>query len=158
MFRDIVRIKQKITREECIEVLTNEKRGVLSVNGDDGYPYGSPIDHWYDPESGCLYFHGGLRGHKVDAMKASDKASFCCYDQGYTKEGSWMLNIKSVIVFGRIEFVTDPEEVNKACLAICHKFTDDEEYIEDEFRRSLDHTLCFKLVPEHMTGKLVEES
>ena len=69
-----------------------------------------------------------------------------------------MLNIRSVIVFGRIEFVTDEEEMTRACLAICHKFTDDEEYISDEFRRSFDHTLCYKLVPEHMTGKLVEES
>ena len=158
MFRDIVRFKQKISQEECIEVLTNEVRGVLSVNGDDGYPYGSPIDHWYDPESGCIYFHGGLRGHKVDAMKASDKVSYCVYDQGYRKEGSWMLNIRSVIVFGRIEFVTDEEEMTKACLGICHKFTHDEKYIADEFRRSFDHTLCYKLVPEHMTGKLVEES
>ena len=158
MFRDIVRFKQKISQEECIEVLTNEVRGVLSVNGDDGYPYGSPINHWYDPESGNIYFHGGLKGHKVDAMKADDKVSFCVYDQGYRKEGDWALNIKCVIIFGRIEFVDDQDEKDKACLALCYKFTDDKEYIDDEFRRSMNHTLVFKLIPEHMTGKLVNES
>jgi len=158
MFRDIVRFKQKISQEECIEVLTNEVRGVLCVNGDDGYPYGSPINHWYDPESGCIYFHGGLRGHKIDSMKRDPKVSFCVYDQGYRKEGDWALNIKCVIVFGRVEFLTDQDEMDKCCLALCHKFTDDEDYIKDEFRRSMAHTLCFKLIPEHMTGKLVNES
>ncbi len=40
MFRDITRKKQKITENECSDILIREKRGVLSVIGDDGYPYG----------------------------------------------------------------------------------------------------------------------
>ena len=46
MFREIVRKKQQLTREECVEVLKNEKRGVLSVLGDEEYPYAFPINHW----------------------------------------------------------------------------------------------------------------
>ena len=38
------------------------------------------------------------------------------------------------------------------------KFTDDEEYIEREIRQAGPHTLIFALVPEHMTGKLVNEA
>ena len=47
MFREMRRIKQQIPNEECIEILKTEPRGVLSVLGDDGYPYGIPMDHWY---------------------------------------------------------------------------------------------------------------
>ncbi len=35
MFRELSRINKKISDKECIELLKNEKRGVLSVNGDD---------------------------------------------------------------------------------------------------------------------------
>ena len=59
MFRELVRIKQKLSMEECISILKKEKRGVLSVNGDGGYPYRMPMNHWYDEESGKIYFHCG---------------------------------------------------------------------------------------------------
>ena len=42
MFRELVRKNKQIPAEECIVLLTKETRGVLSVNGDDGYPYGMP--------------------------------------------------------------------------------------------------------------------
>ena len=97
------RFKQQITQEECIEVLKNAPRGVLSVHGEDGYPYGLPISHWYNEEDGKLYFHGAKAGHKLDAIRANDKVSFCVMDEGYREEGDWALNIKSVIIFGRIK-------------------------------------------------------
>ena len=50
MYRKMRRFKQQITDEECIEVLKNAPRGVLSMIGDDGYPYGIPLDHWYCEE------------------------------------------------------------------------------------------------------------
>ena len=31
------------------------------------------------------YFHGAGEGHKMDAIKNCDKASFCVYDEGYAK-------------------------------------------------------------------------
>ena len=158
MFREMLRKKQQLPEEECIELLKNELRGVLSVIGDDDYPYGMPINHFYCEEDGNIYFHSGRKGHKIDAMKSHDKASFCVYDQGFRREGEWALNIRSVIVFGRIEFIEDREKIYEIARHLSHKFTDDEEYIEREIVRSGPGTLMFALVPEHMTGKLVNEA
>lgn len=78
MFRELVRIKQKLSMEDCVDVLKTENRGVLSVNGDDGYPYGMPINHFYDERNGKIYFHiGNQRSHRLDSLKKSDKVSFC---------------------------------------------------------------------------------
>ncbi len=158
MFREMARKKQQITDEECIEILKREPRGVLSVLGDDDYPYGMPLNHYYCDEDGKIYFHSGKTGHKVDSMKKHDKASFCVYDEGYRKEGEWALNIKSVIVFGRIELIDDIEKTYEISRQLSHKFTSDEEYIDREIKRSGPRTLLFALVPEHMTGKLVNEA
>ena len=158
MFRELVRKKQQISNEECVELLKEELRGVLSVQGDDGYPYGLPINHYYNETDGCLYFHSGMTGHKIDALRRDSKASFCVYDQGYRREGEWALNIKSVIVFGRIEIIEDKETIYDISRKLSHKFTRDEAYIEKEIVHSGPRTLMFRLVPQHMTGKLVNES
>ena len=158
MFREMRRKNQALSEEDCIRILTEEPRGVLSVNGDDGYPYGTPIDHYYHAGDGKIYFHSGMIGHRVDAMKADPKASYCVYNEGFRREGDWALNISSVIVFGRLEIVEDKELAMQMVRRLCDKFTDDEEYIEREIRQAGPHTLIFALVPEHMTGKLVNEA
>ncbi|MBP3914112.1 MAG: pyridoxamine 5'-phosphate oxidase family protein [Lachnospiraceae bacterium] len=158
MFREMVRQKQQLAKEECIEILKNEKRGVLSILGDDDYPYGMPLNHYYCEEDGKIYFHGGKKGHKIDAMKRHDKASFCVYDEGFRKEGEWALNIRSVIVFGRIEFIPDRETTYRISAELSRKFTNDEEYIRRELEKSGPGTLMFALIPEHLTGKLVNEA
>ena len=158
MFREMLRKKQQLTQEACIEILKKEPRGVLSVLGDDGYPYGMPMNHYYCEEDGNIYFHSGKNGHRVDALKHCDKASFCVYDGGFRRKGEWALNINSVIVFGRIELIEDQEKIYKIARLLSYKFTNDEEYIEHEIQKSGPGTMMFALVPEHMTGKLVKES
>ena len=158
MFREMIRKKRQLPEAECVEILKTQLRGVLSVLGDDDYPYGMPMNHYYCEEDGKLYFHGGQTGHKIDAMKRHDKASFCVYDEGFRKDGDWALNIRSVIVFGRTEFITDQETVYRISEKLSRKFTDDDAYIRREIERSGPRTLLLALVPEHMTGKLVKES
>ena len=133
MFRKMRRFKQQLEQKECIEVLKSQPRGVLSILGEDGYPYGIPIDYWYCEEENRIYFHGAKEGHKIDAIKECDKASFCVYDEGYREEGEWALNIKSVIIFGRIRLVEEQEKSLSICRELCFKFTDDEEYIQKDF-------------------------
>lgn len=158
MFPEMKRIKQKLSQEECLEILKRERRGVLSVLGEDEYPYGMPMNHWYCEDDGKLYFHGGRIGHKIDAMRRHDKVSFCVYDEGFRREGEWALNIRSVIVFGRVEWIEDPERVIEISRQLCYKFTNDEDYIAEEIRRSAARTLCFAIVPEYISGKRVIES
>lgn len=158
MFREMIRKKQQISDAECVEVLKSQPRGVLSVLGDDGYPYGFPVDFFYDEESGKLYFHGSKKGHKIDAIKNCDKVSFCVYDEGYRKEGEWALNIKSVIIFGRIKELEDMEMKTEMCRRLALKFTSDTEYIEKEIATYSKGVNILELTPEHMTGKLVNES
>ena len=158
MFREMLRKKQALSEEDCITVLKTQKRGVLAVLGDEDYPYALPINHYYNDEDGHIYFHGAKFGHRVDAVKRHDKVSFCVYDEGYRRDGEWALNIKSVIVFGRLVPVEDEDKMIDICRRLSRKFTDDESYIENEIKRAGFRTLMYELVPEHMSGKLVNEA
>lgn len=157
MFRKMRRFKQELSQAECIEILQNELRGILSVLGRDGYPYGMPMNQWYDAASGKLYFHGAKEGHKIDAINSCDKVSYCVHDLGFRKDGEWALNIKSVIVFGRIRIVEDEAKMREICINLRRKFTDDETYLADELTY-LGRVMCLELTPEHISGKLVKES
>ena len=99
-----------------------------------------------------------MKGHRNDAIRRHDKVSFCVYDSGYRREGEWALNIRSVIVFGRVEIIEDRDKIYEIARKLSYKFPCDEEYIEKEIRSAGPRTFMFALVPEYMTGKLVNEA
>ena len=158
MFRRMRRFKQEVSKEKCIEVLKQQPRGVLSLTLENGYPYGIPMNHWYDEETGHLYFHGAKEGQKIDSLSFNNKASYCVMDEGYREGDDWPLNIHSIIVFGQIHMIEDEELKKKICSNLCRKFTNDEEYIQKELDAALNRVLCLELIPDYMSGKLVKES
>ena len=162
MFRKMRRYKQQISMEDCEKVLFEQPRGVLAVLGDEDYPYTVPLDHLYS--DGKLYFHGAGVGHKMDAIRKHDKVSYCVMDEGYRKDGEWALNINSVIVFGRIKEVTDIKLKEEKLRLLGLKYNPDPQDVEDELKRyidiekNIDRVTILELTPEHITGKLVNES
>lgn len=158
MFRELQRKNKQISMEECIEVLKNETRGVLSVIGEDDYPYGMPMNHWYNEEDGKIYFHCGKSGHRLDALQKCNKVSFCVYDAGRREEGEWAFKVKSVIIFGKIEIIDDMTQIIDITRKLSYKFTQDENYIQNEIDKYAAGTLLLQLTPEHICGKLVTES
>ena len=155
MFRPMRRFKQQLTEQECLAILTTEPRGVLSLIGDGGYPYGVPLDFVYDDV--CLYFHCALSGHKLDAVKACDKASFCVLDKGRKPDDDWAYYFNSVIVFGRIRIVDDAEEKLNRLRQLGLKYYPSVGEVNEEIRKDADRCHILALTIEHMTGKRVHE-
>ncbi len=158
MFREMRRSPQALTKEEIIEVLQKERRGVLSVQGDDGYPYGVPMNHFYDVESGKLFFHGAKIGHRVDAIKRNPKVSYCVYGQEFQKEGDWAKYVKSVVIFGQAEIVEDMDEMIMWTRKLCANFPCPQEYVDKEITVDAVQTLSFVINVENINGKLVHEA
>ena len=157
-FRTLTRKNKELPLEECLAILREGKRGVLSVLGDGGYPYGTPMNHFYNDDDGKIYFHCGRVGHRLESLRRNDRVSFCCLDAGTPIPGSWALEMRSVIVFGRIGIVDDPSLVSDIGARLSRKFTEDEAYISREIERSGRATLLLVLTPEHICGKKVTES
>ena len=158
MFRELTRKNKQIPNEKCIEILKNETRGVLSVNGENGFPYGMPMNHYYSENTNKIYFHCGKTGYKLDCLKQNNKASFCVYTKGYKEENDWAFDVESVIVFGEIKIINDEEIIKNITTNLSHKFTDDEEYIKKEIESSLKNTFLLELTPQHICGKTVKEA
>ena len=158
MFRPMRRFKQQLSDSEALEVLKQAKRGVLSVTGDDGWPYGVWLNPHFREADGRIYFHGAKEGHKIDALRRDSRASFTVIDEGVRDEGGWAYTFRSVAVFGRIEFVEDHEFAIELCRELARRFNPSEADIENEIRMAGARVQVFCLVPEHITGKRVHEA
>ena len=107
-FREMRRKHQQLSEEESIGILQKATSGTLALLGDGGYPYAVPISYVYD--DGKLYSHSAMSGHKVDAIRKCDKASFCVIDQDNVQPAEYTTYFRSVIAFGRIRIVEDETE------------------------------------------------
>ena len=156
-FRAMRRARQQLDERECLELLEKEPRGVLAVLGDKDYPYAVPLDFLY--RDGKLYFHCAREGHKLDALRRHDKASFCVTDGGFRREGDWALHFRSVIIFGRVRLMGHDEEGIEALLrALGNKYNPDPDDVERELCGALPRVQLLELTVEHMSGKLVREA
>ena len=108
MFREMKRKERQLSAELTEKILNKCTSGVLSVIGDDGYPYGVPVSYAYS--DGKIFFHCAKEGHKVDAIKNNPKVSFTVIAQDDVVPEAYGTDFASVIAFGKASFVEDPEE------------------------------------------------
>ena len=76
MFRPLRRKSNAISDRDAREVLLHGRRGILAVNGDDGYPLALPGNYVFDADANRIYFHGAKAGHKVDSLRRDDRVCF----------------------------------------------------------------------------------
>ena len=145
MFRPIRRQAKEIRIEAAKELLKNERRAVLAVNGDDGYPYAIPVNFYYNEETNKIYFHGAAAGHKADALRADDK------------DVEWAPYVQSAVAFGRCRPVRDREEVMTLVRQIAKKYYPNDALIDEEIAHSGRVVQVYEITIEHLSGKEIQE-
>lgn len=154
-FRPMRRFKQQLCDEACIEILKHAPRGVLAVLGDFGYPYTIPLNFVY--ENGKIFFHCAKEGHKIDAIRNCDKASFCVLNEGVKEPGSWWYHFESVVCFGRIRIINDRTLAYAKLRLFGAKYFPEDYDIEHDMSQNAPHAEVLELSIEHITGKSVKE-
>ena len=151
-FREMRRKCQQLSPEESIDILRGATSGTLALLGDGGYPYAVPLSYvWAE---GRLYFHSALSGHKVDAARACDKASFCVIQQDRVQPKDYTTHYRSVIAFGRIRIVEDEAERLAAARLLGNRYNPgDEEGLQRELEKGLARMLVLRFDIEHLSGK-----
>ena len=109
---------REITGRENIEpILQACKVCRVAMTGTDGWPYVIPMNFGYtwDEDGLTLYFHGGVKGKKIDSLRADPRVCFeldC--EEGLTGEGDlacrYSYAFSSIVGYGRVEFAEDNEE------------------------------------------------
>ena len=151
-FRSMRRKRQQLSEEKSIEILRKSTSGTLALLGDNGYPYAVPISYVY--ADGKLYFHSALRGHKIDAIRNCDKASFCVIDQDEVHPEKYTTYFRSVIAFGRIHIIEDEQEKLETARLLGDRYNpNQEEALQKEIEKGLSRMVMIRFDIEHLTGK-----
>lgn len=157
MFRPIRKKKNEISMDEVKRLLQNTRRGVLAVNGDDGYPYAIPVNYLYDEENQKIYFHGARAGHKVDAIKKCDKVCFTVFGNEMIKKESWAPFVQSVVIFGRCHLVEDQSAAMTLVKNFAMKYYPNESMVDEEIALDGKAVQMYEIEIEHFSGKEVQE-
>ena len=151
-FRQMRRKRQQLTQEESIAILQKATAGTLALLGDDDYPYAVPISYVYN--EGKIYFHSALNGHKVDAIRKYDKASFCVIEQDDVQPEKYTTFFRSVIAFGRIHIIEDEKEKLEIVRMLGNRYNpNQDDALQKEIESGLSRLLAIRLDIEHLTGK-----
>ena len=154
-FRPMRRFKQELPQDECLRILDTAYRGFLSVIGDGGYPYAVPLN--FVSVDGKIYFHCAREGHKLDAVRACDKACFTVLDEPVKEPGDWWYHVKSVICFGRICVLSDAEEALQRLKDLGNKYFPENYDMARDLASNGPRALVLEFTPEHISGKRVRE-
>ena len=156
MFRQMRRIKQALSAEESITVLNKGTSGVLAVKGDDDYPYAVPLSYIYKDNK--IYFHCAYSGHKMDAIRAHPKVSFCVIDKDQVVPEEYTTYYRSVIVFGKARILEEQAEKRQAIEILAAKYSPNHEQGRlQEINRLLEQTCMVEISVEHLSGKQSKE-
>ena len=144
--------RRKITDIEEIEGIINKATvcHLGLVDGDE--PYVVPVSFGY--ERNTLYFHGNLKGRKVELIKKNNRICFAMEIGVEVKKAEeacdWGIKYMSVIGVGRAYILENDEQKSYALDLITKRYAGD----ELSFPKSeLDKTLVVKVDIENITGK-----
>lgn len=157
MFREIRKKKNEIGEDAVKHLLENERRGVLAVNGDNGYPYAIPVNYIYCRNEGKIYFHGSKMGHKVDSIKNSNKVCFTVFGNESIKNEAWAPYVQSAVAFGKCRLIGDHDLSIKLVRKLACKYFPNEKLVDEEIAVSGKAVQMFEIEIEHLSGKEIQE-
>ena len=155
---DLRRADKVMSTEEVKEFLASAHCGRTATVGADGYPYVVPnLFVWMEER---IFLHTARhRGHFLANVEYCDRVCFEADQPGETfpygpVECDTSIAFRSVVVFGRIGVVSNPDIKQRFFTAFMRKYAPQDSWgrPKDTFPR-IDATILYSIVPEIMTGK-----
>jgi len=142
-------------KEEIIEIIRKCQVCHVAMVDNEGKPYLIPMNFGFDQD--VVYLHSSRIGKKIDILKNNPNV---CINfttdhvlryQAEKVACSWSMKYRSVLVYGKIEFIEETEE------KIAHLDQVMKKYTPGEFKYnppSLREVCCWKVVVEKYEGRV----
>jgi nitroimidazol reductase NimA-like FMN-containing flavoprotein (pyridoxamine 5'-phosphate oxidase superfamily) len=152
------KVSREMDSQWALEVMRKAPYITVSFTRADGTAYGVPLSLACTNDR-IWYFHCAPEGDKLDALAAHPQVCLSavtkCAPTVGPKDGSFTLQYRSAIAFGKAELVTDDEEKIRALRAISERFLPQHmDAFDDAIARSLHRTAVVRItLDEPPTGK-----
>ncbi len=129
--------------EDCAEILASVRTISLSMCADNE-PYLITLNHGWDPEHQCLYFHSAPTGKKIDMLRKNPRIwGMAIEDLGYL-DGRCDHAYRSVMFDGNVTFIEDDTAKRHALEVMIRQHESDPEAVITE-----------QLTPARVTGTTI---
>jgi len=120
---------------------------------DNDRPYIVPLNYGY--RKNTIYFHSSQLGKKIELLKLNNKVCFEIefFSQIEKRDNpcDWSTKYRSVIGYGTIDFVEDPDEKREGLdIIMAHYGKNSKNIYKDSL---IDRVLILKLIIEEISGK-----
>ena len=122
MFKKMRRQEKQLPEDKSQEILSEGEYGILSTIGENGYPYGVPMNYIY--MNNRIYLHCAQEGKKLENIRYNNKVSFTVVGDYQLKPADFTSSYESVIAIGQANFV-EGEEKKEVLQEFILKFSPD---------------------------------
>ena len=153
------KVSREMPAEWALEVMRKAPYITVSFIRKDGSAYGLPLSLASAEDGRVWYFHCALEGEKLEAIEAHPEVCLSavskCSPTVGPKDGSFTLQYRSAVAFGRAEQVFDEGEKIRALRLICERFLPRHmDAFDESVRRSLHRTAVVRItLTAQPTGK-----
>ncbi|MCD8049367.1 MAG: pyridoxamine 5'-phosphate oxidase family protein [Clostridia bacterium] len=153
MFREMRRKDREVDEARAREILCTEDWGVLSVEGDDGFPYGVPVNYAF--VEGKIYIHAtNGESHKSDAIRRNEKVCFTVVSRHEIEKEKLTTDYASAVVFGTARIIEEREGKIDAVKKMMSRLAPEmAENVEEHCKGSLKRMIMIEITPIQITGK-----
>ena len=148
------RLRIIFDEDKQLEIISKSDCCYIGMVDENNEPYVLPFNFGYNDK--CIYLHSGNEGKKIKILKNNNKVC-AVFSIGHNLSAqnkdvacSYIMSYKSVMCFGKVEFIDEYEKKVEALNIIMQQYTKrDFEYSAP----AVNNVLCFKIVINEMTGK-----
>lgn len=114
-------------REKIESILSRCEICYVGMVGENGSPYVIPMNFGY--RDGVIYLHSGPAGQCIDILQKNNRVCICFSTdhelvfQHPKVACSYRMKAKSIVCYGEVGFIDDPEEKRKALDLIMHHYS-----------------------------------
>lgn len=161
-FYERVRMKTELRRKDRAMKTSREMElllermpvGRLAVTTEEG-PYIVAVNYLF--VDGSIYFHSGMAGRKMEALRADPRVCFTVDEIGprvLWEQGCGISQIyKSVICFGKAEFVEEQVEKRRILEKMVQKYVPSGYAFSPMKNQNIEKTAVVRIVIGSMSGK-----
>ena len=152
MEREMYKKDRQLSPEKTKEIFEKGHHGIISVNGDDGYPYGVPVNYVYLNDK--IYIHSAKYGYKMEALEKNDKVCFTAILNSQILPDKFTAAFESVIAFGKAGLVEDDAEKRTVLETFIDRFSPDFKENGQKFiAGAFEKTAIIRIDVESIKGK-----
>ncbi|MFX1286713.1 MAG: pyridoxamine 5'-phosphate oxidase family protein [Promethearchaeota archaeon] len=153
--RNIRRKEKAITNIDEMKEIILEAQYITIAMCMDNQPYLVTLSHGYSPEEDVIFFHCANKGKKIDYLRANNVVwGQAIIDKGYA-QGACDHLYASTQFMGKVTFLKDPKEKEKALINMIQKLDNDPQTIIEKqlTQKSMTRVNIGRIDIEYMTGK-----